>query len=305
MEIRWMRSFLAVAEELNYSRAAERLHIVQPAVTQHIRQLERSVGTPLFVRTTRSVALTSAGEAFLEPCRRALAQIETAERLARAAADGHAGHVRIGFAGIFASAGIARIAREVREAEPDITLEIRPSSHNARLLEELLDGSIDIGLYSALFTSEGIRQWETPPVRLGVLVAPAHPLTQRASIDIGELRTEPFVLTDASAGLVLRDTILETCRSAGFMPIIAQESGDAYSVLTLVAAGIGISLGPDVPEVYPSGVRFIPLLQEGPSLTSALGTAAAGPSAAAIRVLDIARAALGIDGNDDAHHTEH
>ncbi|MFC9761882.1 LysR family transcriptional regulator [Rhodococcus jostii] len=293
-----MRSFLAVAEELNYSRAAETLHIVQPAVTQHIRQLERTVGTPLFVRTTRSVALTSAGEAFLEPCRRALQQIETAERLARAAAAGHAGHVRLGFSGIFASAGIARIARTVREVEPDITLEIRPSSHSARVLEELLDGSIDIGLYSALFASEGIRQWTIPSAPLGVLVTPTHPLAERASLDIRELRGEPFVLTDAAAGLVLRDTIIETCRGAGFMPTVAQESGDAYSVFTLVAAGVGISLGPDVPEVYPAAVRFIPLRPEGASLTSALGVTSAHPSAAVTRVLGIARSLFGVDTED-------
>src|ERR1700759_3660079 len=111
MELRWMRAFLAVAEELSFSRAAERLHMAQPALSNQIKQLETGLGLRLFERNTRAVRLTAAGEAFREPCEKALRYAAEAAAAAQDAEGGRAGRVRIGFSGIFASPLVARMAR--------------------------------------------------------------------------------------------------------------------------------------------------------------------------------------------------
>ncbi|MDN6123743.1 MAG: LysR family transcriptional regulator, partial [Brevibacterium sp.] len=148
MELRQLSAFIAVAEELHFGRAAENLHIAQPALSQLIRALEKELGVRLFERTTRRVRMTSSGEALLEPARSIENQVAGAKRLAQAAQEGTVGRVRVGFGGTSGYSILSLLAHEVAEKHPGISLELHPQTYSGEAALAVRDGEMDLAVIS-------------------------------------------------------------------------------------------------------------------------------------------------------------
>ena len=160
MELRWLTAFVAVAEELNYRRAAERLFVAQPAISQQIMNLEKDLGVRLFDRNNRSVRLTDAGEAFLTPCRQALTVIENAGLLARNAGTGEYGRIRIGFNAGFTTDHLVTLVEVLRRDHPNLELTMDTSRRTPDILKMIRDEELDIGLVGGPANGPGLEQAE-------------------------------------------------------------------------------------------------------------------------------------------------
>lgn len=244
VELRWMRTFVAVATELNYGRAAQRLHLTQPAVTQQIRLLEKDVRVELVDRSGRAIRLTPAGEGFLPLCKETLSMADAAVRAALNAESSDRGLVRIGFAGALSTPTVAGLARSVREVHPGIGLRITASHSSSGIMDLLQADRLDVGFTGMQRSVAGISTRLISSQRLGVVVASDHPLAGKGAVALADLSDAAFVLTDLPSGLQLRDQAIEACLDAGFRPQVVQEVPDTLTVLALVAAGIGITLLP-------------------------------------------------------------
>lgn len=270
MELRHLRYFAMVAETCHFGRAAERLHVAQPALSQAIRQLEAELGVPLFERTTRQVTLTPAGEYFLTQSRRVFEALEAGIRGVHKIADGRLGLVRLGLTGTAAFSHLPRIARLVKAELPGIALEIHADLLTPAQCDGLRDGSLDLGVLRPPATGEGIdvRVLETEPLVLAV--AAGHPLAREAAVPLSALRAVDFVMY-AARDSVVNEAVLRACRDAGFVPHQVQAAPGTAVLLALVAAGLGVA-------VVPSGARATQLdgvvfreLVDGGTIDLALG----------------------------------
>jgi DNA-binding transcriptional LysR family regulator len=251
MELRHLRYFAAVAETRHFGRAAERLHMAQPALSQAIRQLEGELGTPLFVRTTRQVSLTPAGEFLHDEARRVLGAVDDSVRGVRRIAEGRRGLVRIAFTGTAAFTELPRMARALKQALPDVALEVHADQLTPVQTEGLLDGNLDIGVLRPPVTGEGL-ELRTIAIEPLVLAVPAdHRLATEPVVSVTDLRPEAFVLYADSASAV-NDALHRSCAAAGFAPRKEHEAPGTAPLLALVAAGLGVSL-------VPASVRAVPL----------------------------------------------
>jgi DNA-binding transcriptional LysR family regulator len=293
MELRYLASFVAVAEELHFGRAARRLQMAQPPLSQQIRQLEKELGVQLFERSTRSVRLTSAGEAFLKPVRTVLEDIEIAKRVARAAGRGEYGRVTVGFAGASSHSTLPRLTHAVRACHPGIELVMRGQTYANRALAGVADGTLDLGFVRLPVTQPGVR-WRVIAEEELVCALPSdHPLSARERISVADLADEPFVSFPARTGSSLRDTTVEVCEAAGHHPRIVQEAPDSYTILALVAMGVGVTLTlTSCMHVQQTGLVYRPLTGPPVLLRTALAWRADNPSAALRSVLDVAGDAL-------------
>lgn len=243
MELRHLRYFVAVAQELSFTRAAVRLGVSQPPLGQQIRALEEELGVSLFSRTKRRVALTAAGAALLEEAERTLAQAEAAAEVARRAGRGEVGRLTIGF---ISSAGfevLPRVLRPFRERWPDVRLLLRqmPTAAQAAALEE---GTLDMAFLSERLASDALEQRVMAAEPLVAVVPSGHPLAVRRTVRLAQLRREAFVIFPREAAPHNYDRIVGLCRDAGFSPRIEQEAQEMQTRVGLVAAGLGVSLLP-------------------------------------------------------------
>jgi LysR family transcriptional regulator, benzoate and cis,cis-muconate-responsive activator of ben and cat genes len=251
LELRHLRYFVAVAEELNFSRAAERLHMAQPPLSAAIRQLEQELGTQLLLRTTREVRLTDAGRTFLDGARRTLAELERARSDAQRAAAGEVGRLRVGFSWSARFDTLPAIGRALRLRQPDVSL-LTEEMWNARMLPALRSGAIDVAVslcpeIAAEFTYETIRS--EPAI---ALLGQSHPLAGRGSIDLRDLAEDRFLLFERELAPRLHDFLVGLCRHAGFEPITRHESFHSGWELRILDDGV-VALAPasvarDVPE---------------------------------------------------------
>ena len=246
MELRHLRYFVAVAEELSFGRAARRLHIAQPPLSRQIRDLERDVGAPLFDRGSRGVTLTAAGRAFLPEARLTLAQAERAQRTAQRAAQGETGRLRVGFVEAATHSGILPdVLGFFRMHLPAIGLSLLEMD-SAQQAEALRESRIDLGLIGSI--PPDAERWlhtETVYADPLVLAVPEdHPLGGRRRFTLADLAAESFVLVPRYASPVLHDDIIARCREAGFSPRIAQEAAGWHTTVSLVSAGVGIAFVP-------------------------------------------------------------
>jgi len=286
-----MRSFLAVAEELNYGRAAQALHIAQPAVSQHIQQLEKQLGVRLFERTTRTVRLTAAGERFAGPCREALAAVDRAAAAAVIADPAVEGRLRVGFSGAYGQLELSSLARAVRARYPLIELTLEGAKVSGQILEEIYDGRLDLGIVSAVATHPKVRTRVVSIEFLAALLPSDHRLAGRASIDLRELRDEPWVANPISTGSTLRRDMLAACAAVGFEPNIVQETSDGIVLSALVASGVGVALVPGV-QTYPQRVVLVPIDDGRYEVRGALAWADRPPSPLLQTVLNLAHEVL-------------
>jgi DNA-binding transcriptional LysR family regulator len=243
LDLRLLRSFVVVAEELHFTRAAERLGIAQPPLSQQIRRIEDKVGYALFLRGTRSVELTQAGRSLLVTARRLFDQASFGIEAARRAGRGEIGRLRIGFPTSIALTVLPTIIRSYRVNYPDVDLELRELATTPQH-EALEAGSIDIGFLREARSDEAIAS-ETIFTESFVAVLPHdHPLTKKRQISITSLAREKFILFPRSIGPEFHDRITGLCRDAGFEPRVTQEASEWHTIAALVEAGLGISLAP-------------------------------------------------------------
>lgn len=289
VEIRQIQAFLAVAEEMHFGRAAARLHIAQSPLSQMIRALERELGVELFARTTRSVRLTAAGTALLAPARIIETQLDACRVVTRAAAHGETGVVSLGFGGASGYIVLSALTQAVAERFPGIRLDLRPRTYSGEALTRIREGSLDMGVV-ALPTGDDL---ETLTVRTETLLAaiPArHLLASEASVAAADLRDEPFVIYPSAHGSQVRDATFALCATAGFVPHIAHEAPDPYSLLALVGAGMGVAVVvASTTHVSVDGVVYRPFADAAQTLEIAVAWRADNPSPAVHRVIEVLR----------------
>jgi DNA-binding transcriptional LysR family regulator len=291
VELRHLRYFVAVAEELHFRRAAERLHVAQPAVSEQVRKLEVELGVQLFARTHRSVQLTDAGVALLEEARRVLRQAEVARQAARGAAERAAMRLRIGYLPDVLPAAVPRALRQIAASLPAVELDLQ-SAPALRLVEDLRAGRIDAAITGLPAPTNGLRA--LPLGEQGAVVAlPAvHPQAMEASIAIARLAPERIVVLPQDANPAFRNAISATCHGQGLTPMFIEVAEPRVEhALLAVAAGAGPAILPaSVADRYAApGVRLVPLADAGASLrTVALTVPDRGTlaTAAFLRALD-------------------
>ncbi|MFL5351899.1 LysR substrate-binding domain-containing protein [Archangium sp.] len=251
MELRHLRYFIAVAEELHFARAARRLRIVQPALSMQIKSLEEELGTRLLERTRRQVELTEAGRLFLEEARRTLAQAERAARVAQRAGKGELGRIEVGYSINAACSGVlARTLKAFRWRAPDVELLLH-ELHPFDQLEALVKGRIQVGFITApaLPLPEELITVKAGAWPLMVATAPEHPLAARKSVPVDLLKEEPFVDFSGSQD---EQGLAAMQRIVGFAPRVRYRGTHLLAVISLVAAGLGIALVPA--SIVPLGI---------------------------------------------------
>jgi len=258
IELRHLRYFAAVAEELHFGRAAQRLHLAQPPLSQQIRRLEEILGYPLFERTSRSVSLTAAGQVFLERAQRTLRNVQRDIDETRSIGRGEVGSLHIGFVGSAMLTGLPAIFRQYRAAYPGVRLHLH-ESFTANVIEGLHHGTLDAGLLRD--GDPGEQTGDRAGGRAGdlagglvtttiysepyVVVLPArHPRAKQKSISPAALRDEPFVYYPRSAGVHAFEKPLALCEAHGFRPQIVQEAHNWLTILRLIGAGLGVTIAP-------------------------------------------------------------
>lgn len=266
IDLRLLQQFVAVAEELHFRRAAERLHMAQPPLSQAIRKLEAALGTALFVRTQRQVALTPAGAALLEGARRTLATLADGLEHTKRVAAGLAGQLTVTFLDMSFAERLPAILRRFRTAFPRVELRLQEGTTSEQV-EAILDGSADVGFMrrpGIVVPHLAIELVAREPIR--VALPQNHALARRAAVPLAGLAATPFVVTPREKGPGFHDQVLGLCRLAGFSPIVAQQARQMQTVVGLVAAGFGAALVPDsVAAAKRRGVVFRSLKIDAPA----------------------------------------
>jgi len=264
VDVQQIRVFLAVAEELHFGRAAERLHMAQPPVSRAVQQLERELGTPLFDRSTRRVTLTSVGESLVRPASDVLEAVARFGTTARAAGKGEIGHVRFAYAGASTNVVVGRLARAVRAQHPGIHLELLSQRFAQLAMGALVRGEIDVALGRWDYVPADISTRAVATESLVVAVPETHRLAERPSVSMADLRGEPFVSLPAETGSVLVERLHSLARQAGFNADVVQYAPDTWTVMSLVSAEVGCSLtlSSIVESIADPHLRLLPLADD-------------------------------------------
>jgi DNA-binding transcriptional LysR family regulator len=266
MELRHLRYFVAVAEELNFTRAAERLGIGQPPLSLQIRQLEEDLGTQLFRRKARGVELTAAGKLLLEEARIILRQVKQAETGVRRRARGETGRVILGSSGgTYFHPLIPAIIREYNARYPDV--ELHPQASNtALLIARLRAEQIDAAFVRPLVDdSEGIALHLLVDEPWVMVVPKHHPLAAKSSAPLQSFANEPFILYARELNPAYYDRVIAACREAGFEPRLGLEAPQLLPVIPMVAAGLGVSLVPEsTRQILLDGVAYLAIEGNAP-----------------------------------------
>ncbi|MEO6528370.1 MAG: LysR substrate-binding domain-containing protein [Gemmatimonadaceae bacterium] len=243
-ELRLVRYFVAVAEELHFGRAAQRLHMAQPGLSQQIKSLEQQLGVRLLERTSRQVRLTGAGGLLLAEGRRLIAQAERVAEQVRRAGLGQVGRVTVAAIGSATYDVIPRLLREHRRRFPEVEVVLREMSTPTQA-HALHSGEIDVGF---LRLPAGTGELVTHTVRverMALMLPEAHPLAARRDVPLRALAREPLILFPAAPRPSWADTVIAACRDAGFEPLVAQEAMESATVVSFVAAEIGVAPIPE------------------------------------------------------------
>ncbi|OPG84380.1 LysR family transcriptional regulator [Stutzerimonas stutzeri] len=259
MELRHLRYFVAVAEELHFGRAAEQLRISQPPLSQQIQALEQELGVRLFDRTNRRVALTDAGRLFLEETRRTLAQVDKSVDVARRAEQGEIGELKVGFTSSAPFTSILpRAILAFRRTFPAVHLDLQEMT-SKQVVDAVQDETLQVGMIRPFALPAGLQTVELFSEPLVALMHAGHRLADAGDegLTLADLAEEPFVFFPRSYGTGLYDQLLSLARRAGFNPRIAQEANEALTIIGLVAAGLGVSVLPaSFQRIRIDGVRF-------------------------------------------------
>jgi DNA-binding transcriptional LysR family regulator len=274
MELRHLRYFVAVAEELHFRRAAERLYVAQPAVSEQVRKLEDELGVQLFDRTHRNVSLTAGGAALLDEARRVLQQAEIARMAARNAAQGTAGRLRLGHVPDLLPGSVARALRMLGAggSRMEIHLETGPA---LRLIGQLRARQLDVVLVGLPVPTSGLRVTRIGGERAMAVLPAGHPHASAESVSLNRLAPERVIVLPRDSNPAFHSAVVSMCRDAGLSPDLT-EIGEARTdhVLLAVASGAGMALLPEsaAERHLVPGVRFVPVDPDEPAFESALLT---------------------------------
>lgn len=260
MDLRQLRAFIALAETLHFGQAAQRLHITQPPLSRQIAALESELGTPLFLRTSRSVALTPAGEAFYRHATRLLADLDAGVQDARAMGAGTRGVLRVGFTMYAAWNVLPGLIRRYGDAFPDVSVSLEETL--PRDLQQSIErGDIDVGIGFPLPGTTPLSSHMLLREPLCAVLPQGHELAGTDRISVADLATERFVTFPRTTAPALHDAVMTSCREAGFEPDIRLETHLQQTIVNLVAEGLGVALVPDsMRRVTLAGAVFRPLV---------------------------------------------
>ncbi len=295
MELRHVRYFVAAAEELSFRRAAERLHVSQPALSVQIAQLEDELGATLLDRDRHHVALTAAGKVFLDRARRLLHAADEAVRAAGRAARGETGRLAIGFIAQLSYEWLPTVLRSFRKRHPDVEINLTELTPT-RQIEELVDRRLDLGIIGLGLPTphDELEVAVMSQERLVVALPLDHPMANRRRVALRELAQEKFIFTARVDAPAFSPWLLALCQRAGFEPEIALETDRSPSALNYVAAGFGVALFPaQIGRLAMPLVRFVPLDKSTPEYQLCVAWRKDNASPALERFLVTARAAVG------------
>ena len=272
MELRHLRYFIAVAEELHFGRAAKRLGISQQPLSQQVRNLEAELGTPLFYRTKRTVRLTEAGQVFYEGAVKTLQQAEQTVHFAQRTGCGEIGNRSVGLTGPALSSLLPQVMSRFRQDYPGVHLTLNEMRTNLQV-EALLRGQLHVGLLHTPLYTDSLATEVVYREKLVLVLPTSHRLAHPVEIPVslGDLAGEPFILFPRKIGPVFYDRIISMFQQVGYSPNIVQEVIPQRSILSLVSIGIGLTLmQKSLSTIGHSGVVFRELLEPTPELELAL-----------------------------------
>jgi DNA-binding transcriptional LysR family regulator len=297
VELRHLRYFVAVAEERHFGRAAERLHIAQPPLSQQIRRFEAELGEPLFYRTTRSVELAPAGEALLERAPAILAAFDAAVEDARRAALGEYGRLAIGVTGSSTYAMLPSLAAAMRDELPGVVLDLQGELLTPAQVARLLDGTLDLGLLRPPVHERELATEVLHSEPLLAVLPETHPLADAEAVPLERLEGEPFVTYPSHFRSVVHDAVEDACEAHGFQPVAAHEVAETATLVSFVAAGLGVSLVPaSVRNMTVEGAVYRPLLDDATRVELAAAWRRDDDRPVLERALDVIR--RGLAGHD-------
>jgi len=261
-----------LGEELNFTRAANRMHMAQPPFSQRIRQLETEMGVSLFKRHSRQVQLTPAGKAFFDEIRPLLAQLEGAIEACQQVERGTKGLLRVGFTGRASQMLLPLVVRVCEQNFPDVTLDIRGPHPTGDLQLLLLNGELDLALCFLPLTHPDIEVRVHATCTLGLALPKTHRLASSRQVSLSDLSADPFVGYPANRGFLLRTAMDAACKHAGFIPRVVRETDTSQVLMSLVAAGVGVTVAPQELEKQEESrdLVFKELSTEGASLDHGL-----------------------------------
>lgn len=272
MEFRHFQAFVAVAEELHFGRAAERLHLAQPYLSRLIRQLENELKVTLLERSTRSVHLTPIGQTFLPAARNVIVSVDEAIAIAEHAGDGDVGIVSVGIGGIAMTSMLPTAAASLRERKPRITLSIQTPVYSRQALELVAEGRLDLAFIRIPDQHKDVAMRVVQRERLVLAAPPDHELARATTVDLADLAHEKFIgYPSAENTTTLSAIIQNACLSAGFSPNYVQYASETHAILAMVSAGLGVALtSSSVVGRVAQEVVFVPLTDVGDATGAAI-----------------------------------
>ena len=294
MELRYLLYFATVAEQQSFTRAAAKLHIAQSSISQQIKTLEAELEVELLLRTKRSVKLTAAGHAFLREAKDILNRVDQSRVEARRAAQGETGTLSIGYIGPASSLFLAELIHAYHTQYPAVRIQLYEQLYNEQL-DALGLGHIDMGFRSPLPRTHAGRfvQEEVFSDRIVAVLPDRHALAGLRKIHLEKLADEDWVLLRRESAPELVDDFTLPCAKAGFSPRVINESASLHTLLTVVAAGIGVSLVPSCVRCFGQpGVTFIPIQPTPPPISLVAARPKVEPSPVLSGFLEILRQQL-------------
>lgn len=260
MESRHVEAFLVLAKELHFGNAAKKMQITQPILSQLIKAFETDLGIDLFVRTTRSVALSPAGQALIAPARGFMDKASEIRKVAAAAQQGRIGRVKVGFSGGAGYSLVFQLAKLTAENAHNVLIDIQPQTFSAPAIEQLRDGTLDLAVLTVADMPDDLEVFLVRRDHLVVAVSDLHPFATKSALTIEDLRSERIISFPEAAGSQFRKILTDLAHEAGFEPSIVQEVHDPYSLVTMVGANVGLALlGESAQQLQSPGVQYIPL----------------------------------------------
>ena len=267
-ELRHLKAFRAVAQNLNFRRASEQLGVAQSALSRTIKHLEEAIGLTLFERTTRVTQLTEAGQDFLVGVIDILNRLDNAIEGARLVQDGVIGEIRVGYNDFAMSGLLPEIVRRFREHIPEIAVKLVEST-SPKMLEMLLDGDIEVGFHLGMSMPADLQYMTIRQERLVSIVPTSHPLAEQKVISIAQLANEDFIMGRWEMWSSFHRIIKDICRSYGFQPRIIQEAEHSDGIMGLIAAGLGVTIFVDSQWIrVMEGIAVRPLHDESSTIAT-------------------------------------
>jgi len=266
IELRLLKSFQAVADHLNFRRAAEELHLTQPALSRQIMQLEEAIGKTLFDRDKRRVQLTHAGRFLYNNVEKLLNDVDALIKETREAAEGERGTLSLGYTESAMASFLPSLLRDLREKMPHIHLQLK-QEHSEQLSREVALQRLDAAIISLLDDTPGLRRTSIAQEDMGIVLPDNHVLAMRKEIALSKLAREKFILFPYQDNPSLYSDIMSSCQKAGFAPQVIEEAQSRVLAVNMVAAGLGVTfLSENLSYYCNKGAIFKPLKNPRPSM---------------------------------------